>query len=831
MLRSLFSKIFRSLAFKISVPLIFLGLIFTLTTYYIIKNFPQETLSNSLTIFFIVKAIIISLVVYLLIKIFISSRLDHIKDFIRSKLVTGSTDIVEVNGRDEIYNLSCIFNQIIESNDQYLFILRQKEKELESKNEFISLGLESSRIGLWDWDLTENKIWYSPHLKQMLGYKDDELANELSTLEKIMNPDDFIEASKLMELSIKTGQDYEKISKFKHKNGTERYIICRAKFIFEDGKPVRAVGSHTDVTDIKTVEAKELQNSIILQNQSEELQKAKDMAESANRLKSEFLANMSHEIRTPMNAIMGMATLLSKQQNLDEETKTYIKTIINSSESLLEIVNDILDFSKIEAGKIELEEISFDLQALVEEVADLVQVKTKEKNLELLLRYHPLCPRYFIGDPARIKQIFINLLSNSIKFTKEGHISIDVRMLDVKQGKPIIRCSVKDTGIGIAKDKQDSIFNKFDQADNSTTRKYGGTGLGLPICKEIAKMMGGEIGVYSSIGAGSNFWFTINIAADKDIAEISAKNESIFESIKEKTILVFDDVITSQNIIIEQIENWGAKYIPAGNISQLEEACSKLSENNLDAAIISLSLDSSINLNEVISKIKVKNQNTPLIYLSPLEDKQEQNSFEEKGFISYFSKPLRIDAFRFALTEIFERIGNNNKIPFVTRHNIKEIRNGANINIEESKEQFYKAIENKELLIVEDNKVNQLVISKMLKKYNLGITIANDGGEAVGKVKRKKYDLIFMDCQMPNMDGFEATKIIREVEAANRQEKTPIVALTANAAKNDREECLAAGMDDYIAKPLKLEKLEESLAKWLAKMPADFTESQSSFSI
>ena len=253
-------KFFKSLAFKISFPLIVMGILLTCITYYVMTHSPNDDEGKLYRLVWLVigNSCLTIISVWVLVRIFISKRLNHIKDFVKSKLSSGSIDIVEVGGRDEIYNLTCIFNQIIESNDQHHFILREKEQELEEKNKFISLGLESSQIGLWDWNLQQNTIWYSPYAKAMLGYKDDELENSLDTLEKIMSPEDYPEASRVMKECIRTGNDYEKLSKFYHKDGSEKYIICRAKFVFHDGNPVRIIGSHTDVTETKTAEAKEL---------------------------------------------------------------------------------------------------------------------------------------------------------------------------------------------------------------------------------------------------------------------------------------------------------------------------------------------------------------------------------------------------------------------------------------------------------------------------------------------------------------------------------------------------------------------------------------------
>jgi PAS domain S-box-containing protein len=774
-------------------------IIFPLTMLVVaIMFFCFVTIASTYDYENIVKLFIV-LFVSISILIYISNAL------IKNRVIEPLNDIVKTIIERSNNNSKIFCN--VESKDGEFALVAEKLNDLLMHQDFYEKTLQASEarfkdisdsVGeyVWEVDLNGGYTYLSGRVEGVLGYTKEELIGH-SPFE-FMPP---IESESVADWFREISRDRKPFTNLEHRSITNKGDIVWQRVnglpnFDKEGNFCGYRGTGLDITYKKQMEL--------------ELEKAKEEAEIANRLKSDFLANMSHEIRTPMNAIIGMANLLQKTEVNDDQA-FYLRTIVNSSESLLEIVNDILDFSKIEAGKVDLETVPFDLQMLCEDIADFIAPKAYEKKLEMLMRFSPKTPRYVIGDPGRIRQVFLNLLSNSIKFTKEGHVAIDIRTAEINGNEVLVRCSVKDTGLGIPSDKQQLIFNKFDQADSSTTRKFGGTGLGLAICKELTHMMGGEIGVISTVGAGSNFWFTIKLQINTAPQEVDANNAI---DLKEAKILILDDNVTSQNILTEQVESYGCRFESVSNPELAMEMLEDSAKTNqpYDIAVINLML-SDENPYEFAKKLKAISalKNLALVMIASIPNRGDRKLAEDAGYCAYFSKPVHLDDFKSGIAKIFADIKAGRDISFVTRHTIRE-----SFKREGETEQQALLLRGKSILVVEDNEVNRLVISKMLEKYHAKITTVNDGGEAVGIVKQRHFDCILMDCQMPNLDGYEATKIIREVERANRQKRTPIIALTANAMKGDDEKCIASGMDDYLPKPVKAPLLEEKLRKWIS---------------
>ncbi len=665
---------------------------------------------------------------------------------------------------------------------------RKMEQALRESEELYSNVFESISDGILVLDTDFYYTYWNKGMEEVSRVSRDDVINSGDHAWEIF-PDLFDDNTREMLNKAMQGDVVEREAQYTLKNG-------KAAFSLEMYHPLRSttgeirgiVGVIRDITRPKNTEAA--------------LKKAKEDAEAATIAKSEFLANMSHEIRTPMNGVIGMTNLIIGTR-LNKEQREYAQTIKKSADSLLDVINDILDFSKIEAGQLSLEQIDFDLRKTMEGITDLLAIRAYTKGLKFACLMDNEVPSFVEGDPGRLKQILINLAGNAIKFTEVGEVIVRVTASKETEKNVTLSFAVSDTGIGIQEDMIEGLFESFSQVDASMSRKYGGTGLGLAISKQLSELMGGSIGVESKVGEGSVFRFEVVLKKQENVTEPLFEDLRA-EEIKEENILVVDDNEINRLVLKEQLKSWECRFDEAIDGRQALDKLRKAVEagDPFSVALIDMQMPD-MGGQALGQKIKSDPllKNVTMVMLTSIGQRGDAAMMKEIGYADFLTKPIKPSKLFDCLTTVLcKKQGQQSySTPSADKRNTVNIKLGKG----------------RHILLAEDNLVNRKFAKRLLEKMGFKVDAVKSGVEAVEVLENIEFDLILMDVQMPDMDGFEATQVIRNPNSKVTNHKIPIIALTAHAMSGDREKCLEAGMDDYISKPINLEKLVEVINRQL----------------
>ena len=675
---------------------------------------------------------------------------------------------------------------------------KKAEEALRESEERYRLVARATDETIWDSDILADEQTWNGAVESMFGYPPEQRTST-SWWKEHIHPGDRERILASVDAVLEGGGEvWSGEYRFRRADGKYSTVVDRA-YVVRDagGLPVRMIGSMSDITGRKQYER--------------ELREAREEAERANRAKSEFLANMSHEIRTPMNGILGMAELLLDSP-LDDEQREFAETVRLSGQNLMMIINDILDFSKIEAGAMRLESIDLDLRSLVEDVTVLLGGRAQDKGLELASLVEHDVPGALRGDPGRLRQILTNLLGNAIKFTDEGEVIVRVQPVDEDEETATVCFEVSDTGIGISPEQQRRLFLAFTQADASTTRRYGGTGLGLAISKQLVALMGGEMRVRSEPGRGSTFSFTVTLEKQPEHAGPDAgPARAAPADLAGRRVLVVDDNRANRAILKKQLSSWG---VLATAVEGGREALEELRSGGepYDLAVLDMQMPGMDGI-ELARRIKADPALSPirLVLLTSMGRRGEGEEASQSGIDAYLTKPVRQSDLYDALVTVMSGTSFEEKRLVTLRH-LRRQKSGVH-----------------RVLVAEDNPVNQKVAAGMLENLGYQVDVVADGGEALEAIAGTRYGAVLMDVQMPAMDGYKATRRIREQEERSgrrdmmmglRKRRTPIIAMTANAMQGDREKAIEAGMDDYVSKPVGRKELAAVLGRWISGTPA-----------